>query len=310
MSPAEHSGIAAEPPSTSNFQEIKYEIQGQIAIVSLNRPKIRNPISRKTTEELDNAFKAAAADDAVKVIILRGEGSCFSSGHDLGSPSRKDDKIISNLEARGVRGTYEVWSSLDVEMCLKWRQLPKPIIAAVHGYVIFHATALVSICDLVVAAEGTKFMPTMLQYCSLPYDLGLNIRKAKEIMFTQRFMLAEELEQLGIVNRVVPLDKLMSEATALASLICDRCDPFQLRMMKASANSMQDAAGFTTSLRYNLGYYATRRASGNDEGASNVADWRATKRMAPIAEGEQGESMYWSTTAPLSASSKRGRSKL
>ncbi|KAJ3332935.1 hypothetical protein HDU93_008871 [Gonapodya sp. JEL0774] len=281
-----------------------------IAIVSLNRPHYRNPIGRTCTLELDKAFEVACADDSVKVIILRAEGDSFSSGHDLGTPEEKNDPVVQSLVAQGVRGEYEKWSYLDVDMCLKWRSLRKPLICAVKGvsiplinvYVVYHGFAVMAIADIVIAADNVKLMPSLVEFTSLPHDLQLNVRKCKEIFFTQRFILADEAEELGIVNRVVPTGREDEEALALARVIA-KSDPFQLRMMKLTANQALDAAGYSVSARSGLSHWTAYRASSNDPSSLSVQS--GTKRFAPIKDSEKEDVMYWTRTASRKSSFKR-----
>lgn len=100
------------------------------------RPKFRNAFGRATTLEVDEAFTAAQNDDGVKVIVLNGAGEHFCSGHDLGTPQETNDPLVEQAKNGGFRGDYERWYSLDLEMCLKWRSIRKPVICAAKGYVV------------------------------------------------------------------------------------------------------------------------------------------------------------------------------
>mmetsp|Transcript_60422 Transcript_60422/g.189241 ORF Transcript_60422/g.189241 Transcript_60422/m.189241 type:complete len:219 (+) Transcript_60422:2-658(+) len=203
------------------------------------------------TYEVDRAFDEACDNPDVKVIVLLGAGEHFCSGHDLGSKEHLADLQSRSYESMGFPGPggdYKKWSDTDVEMCLKWRQLPKPVICGVKGFTIYHGCAVMSIADVVVAADDSKIMPSLVEYTSLPWDLALNTRKAKEIMMLQRFILADEAEQLGLINRVVAKANLEREVYAMARGVA-RADPFHLRMMKLAANQAQDSAGMSTHVR-------------------------------------------------------------
>ena len=113
------------------------------------------------------------------------------------------------------------WADLDVEMCLRWRQLSKPLLCGVKGYTIYHGCAVMSVADIIIAADDSRIMPSLVEYTSLPWDLALNTRKAKEILMLQRFVLAAEAEELGLVNRVVSAAALDSELRAMA-LVSER----------------------------------------------------------------------------------------
>merc|ERR1719487_287560 len=130
-------------------------------------------------------------------------------------------------------------------MLLKWRQLSKPLIGGIKGFCIYHGWELASICDMLLCAENAMIMPGLVSMNgSIPYDLSLNARKAKEILMLKRFVLAPEAEELGMVSRVVPTEMLESELVSIARVI-GKADPFHLRMMKLTVNQAQDAAGYS-----------------------------------------------------------------
>lgn len=223
------------------YSQIRYEQVGRVVRLVLNRPAYRNAQSRVLVEELDHAFGRAAADDSAGVIVLAGAGDHFSAGHDLGTPEELADREARPYEA-GLRGRYRRTWDLNVDVCLRWRNLPKPTVAAVQGYCIFAGWILASSCDVIFAADNARFLPTNFQYFSVPWDL--HHRKAKEILFESRFIDAEEARELGFVNRVVPLADLDSEVMEYASRVAEN-DPFQLRMIKLAINQALDGQGFT-----------------------------------------------------------------
>lgn len=283
-----------------------------IAFVSMNRPKYRNAISRVMTFELDAAFKAACEDPRVKVIILRGEGDHFSSGHDLGTKEQNHDLRTSGWGGgfkyqKGPSGTYRMWSENDVEMCLSWRQLAKPVLGGVKGYTIYHGWAVAASCDILLAAEDVKIIPGLVEMNSLPYDLALNSRKAKELLFNRRYVLAEEAEELGMVNRVVKKEDLDEELIKMAKVIA-KADPFHLRMMKLTVNQAQDAAGMSTSMRSALSAFGASTWSDNSQGRTMDPDGQrggGKQTFAPMAHAGTDEAMYYSETAAIRAAPKR-----
>ncbi len=224
----------------SDYQQIIYQKQDAVARVRMNRPRFRNAQSRMLLEELDAAFKEAVADNDIRVIILSGEGDHFSSGHDLGTPEQKEDEARRPYPS-GILGQYQKQWGQFHDMGIRWRDLPKPTIAEVHGYCIFGGWLIASAMDIIVAAEDALFLPSLLQYFSVPWDIG--VRKAKEILFQTRFVTAREAGELGFVNAVVPRDKLKSETQRLAERIAES-DPIFTRLAKLSINQVQDAAGF------------------------------------------------------------------
>ena len=227
------------------YKHIRVEKKDRLGRVILSRPRYRNAQSRLMLEEMDDAFASLDADDDVRVIMISGEGEHFSSGHDLGTPEEKAD-----WEARswphGVRGQHKRSWDLFVDKTLRWRNLEKPTIAQVHGFCIFGGWMIAAAMDLIVASEDAMFLPSLLQYFSIPWDVG--VRKAKEILFQSRFVKAAEAERLGFVNMVVPRDRLEAETTALATKIAES-DRFTLRMLKLAINNAQDEMGFSSAIR-------------------------------------------------------------
>jgi len=224
-----------------DYENILYRVEDGIARLILNRPEVRNAQSRPLLEELDRAFLEAEADPAVRVIVLSGAGETFSAGHDLGSPQQNAD-----TEARpavGLSGRYRRIWDLYIDMGLRWRNLEKPTIAMVQGYCIFGGWMIATAMDLIVAADDAKFLASHFQYFSVPFDVGP--RKAKEILFQERFMPAAEAEAAGLVNLVVPRARLEEETLAIARRIAES-DPFYLRLVKTSINQAQDEMGYST----------------------------------------------------------------
>ena len=227
------------------YKQIEFEKRDRIARVILNRPQYRNAQSRVLLEEMDDAFNDANADDDVRVIILSGKGEHFSAGHDLGSPDERAD-AEKRPYGKGLRAIYERSRRLFLDNTLRWRDLDKPTIAQVHGFCIFGGWMFASAMDLIVASEDAMFLPSLLQYFSIPWDMP--IRKAKEILFQSRFVKAEEAARLGFVNIVVPREKLEEETLALANRIAES-DRMTLRMLKFALNNAQDAMGYRTAIR-------------------------------------------------------------
>ena len=218
----------------AEYKNIRYEMQGKVAVLSLARPQARNAQSRILIEELDDAFDRAAKDVNVHVIVLRGDGDHFSAGHDLGSPEELADKK-ARPEQEGLRGKYNRSWNLYVDASLRWRNLPKPTIAAVQGYCIFGGWMFASACDVVIAADDALFLPTNFQYFAVPWDL--HPRKEKAILFESRLVDANEAEELNFVSWVVPRSRLDEEVMEYAQRIAEN-DPFQLRMIKLAINQV------------------------------------------------------------------------
>ncbi|MEZ5152652.1 enoyl-CoA hydratase [Rhodococcus zopfii] len=225
---------------------IQYEVADKIATITLDRPEAANAQNAGLLDELDAAWMRAAADPDVAVIVLRAEGKHFSAGHDLGTKVPDDLKITLDL-------IYANESRRYLEYSLRWRNIPKPSIAAVQGRCIAGGLLLCWPCDLIIASEDASFSdPVVLmgiggvEYHGHTWELGP--RKAKEILFTGRPVTAHEAEQTGMVNKVVPRDRLDEETRALATKIASM-PPFGLRQAKRAVNQTLDVQGFYAAIQ-------------------------------------------------------------
>jgi enoyl-CoA hydratase len=223
-----------------NYEQILYEMDGPVLRITCNRPKYRNAQSRRLLEELDDAFARASDDLDARVIVLLGAGDHFSGGHDLGTPEEMADRQARPYQD-GIRGRFQRTREIHVEMTLRWRNVPKPTIAAVQGYCIFGGWMIASAMDVIFAADDAMFLGSNFQYFSIPWDM--HPRKAKEILYASRFIDAPEALELGLVNQVIPRQQLLAETMAYANLVAQN-DPFQLRMIKLAVNQHQDTQGF------------------------------------------------------------------
>ncbi|WP_330254946.1 enoyl-CoA hydratase [Nocardia sp. NBC_00565] len=225
---------------------ILYEVADKIATITLNRPEVANAQNGDLLDELDAAWRRAADDDEVSVIVLRGAGKHFSAGHDLRGSGPAPSKVTLDQ-------IYRVESRRYLEYSLRWRNVPKPSIAAVQGRCIAGGLLLCWPCDLIVAAEDALFSdPVVLmgiggvEYHGHTWELGP--RKAKEILFTGRPVTAVEAEQVGMVNKVVPRDQLDDQTRDLAARIA-KMPPFGLRQAKRAVNQTLDIQGFYAAIQ-------------------------------------------------------------
>jgi len=227
------------------YKHIVYEKENKIAWVKLNRPRYLNAQSHLMLDEMNDAFHLAAEDHDVRVIILAGEGEHFSSGHDLGTPEEVADKARQGY-ADGVPGTYSRFEKIFQRYGFHWRDLPKATIAMVHGYCILGGCEIAASMDMIIAADDTKFLPSFVEFFTLPWEIG--VRKAKEVLFRNRFISPQKALELGFINRVVPRDKLKEETLRLANEIAET-DPFMIRMIKLSVNEAEDAMGYRVAIQ-------------------------------------------------------------
>ena len=236
---------------------ITYQKMGHVAKISMNRPEVRNAQTHKMLSELDRAFAEAAQDEEVRVIVLAGAGPDFSAGHDLGSrdglEERKVEARWTNQLPGGVPPRVKFEEDIYLNTALRWRDIPKPTIAQVQGNAIIAGFMLAMACDLIVAAENARFQDHGIrwaapsgEFCHHPWDLGA--RKAKELLFTGDSIDAHEAHRLGLVNIVVPVDKLEEETMKLANRIAVN-DPFILQLAKRTVNEWQDIMGYRQALR-------------------------------------------------------------
>ena len=242
--------------------QVRYEQEGRVARIVLNRPQYRNAQSRILVEQLDEAYARAAADDSVGAILLTGEGDHFSAGHDLGTPEELADRDARPY-AQGMRGRFQRSWDMNIDTTLRWRNIPKPTIAAVQGYCIFAGWIVASASDVIFAADDAMFLPTNFQYFSVPWDL--HPRHAKAILFESRFLGAEEAKELGFVWRVTARASLHDEAMAYAARVAAN-DPFQLRMIKLAINQVQDGQGFTPHINAAHSLYMLSSTGESDPG--------------------------------------------
>lgn len=216
-------------------------VEGGIARVRLNRPEALNAQSPGLIHDLDAALEGAAYDDSVKIIVLSGNGKHFSAGHDVGSSGLRRERAASG--GRGGRlKHYQSSRDLWFEKSLKWRRLPKPTLAMVHGYAIWGGWIIASSMDLIFASDDALFLGTHFQYFSIPWDLGA--RKTMEVLYQNRFVTAEEACTLGLVNRVIPRAELEAQTLAYAREVAEN-DLSTLMKVKNSVLEMQDIQGFT-----------------------------------------------------------------
>ena len=245
--------------STMAFERIRYttEDEGRIARITLARPEKRNAQDYLMLHEIDRAFAAAGQDEAVRVVIICGEGEHFSSGHDLspeqGSTPTSCSNLVASFEGEGVLGHMACEEEFYLGMCWRWRNFPKPTIAQVHGKVIAGGLMLVWPMDLVIASDDTTFSDPVValgmnghEFFVHAWELGH--RKAKEILFRSSALTAAECRDLGMVNHVVPRAALHEFTLGIAREIADR-PVMGTKLAKSAVNQSLDAQGQWTALQ-------------------------------------------------------------
>ncbi len=239
-------------------EDVLYEVDGAIALLTLNRPKYRNAQSWPLLDALDEALDRAARDEAVRVLLVRGAGEHFSSGHDLGTPEQRADWKVRDIPEGGTQ-FYEAFRKYNLDYTLKWRNLPKPTIALVQGYCIFGGWMIAAAMDLVFASPDARFLAGLVEYFSLPWDI--HPRKAKELAFESRFIDAEEARELGFVNRIYPPADLEREALAYARRVAEN-GRRALRISKLAINKAQDIQGYSAAMEAAFADYLVMAQAG------------------------------------------------
>ncbi|MFC4949097.1 enoyl-CoA hydratase [Pseudonocardia sp. GCM10023141] len=223
--------------------------------MTLHRPEFRNAQNSVMTYAIDDAFYRAAADDDVKVVVLNGAGKHFSAGHDLGTPGRDHhvpyDRRAglwwSHVGHEGAESRFAREQEVYLGMCRRWRELPKPTIASVHGACIAGGLMLAWACDLIIASDDAFFSDPVVkmgipgvEYFAHPWVMGP--RFAKEFLFLGERVDARRAYELGMVNRVVPRDELESQTLDIAGRI-GAMPRLGLALAKRAVNQAEDLMG-------------------------------------------------------------------
>ena len=249
------------PVDLNNLQATRYEVvnpgENGIAVVTLNRPDSRNAQNKRMTYELEACFAAASRSSQVKVIVLQADGPHFSSGHDMRDDEshREFDLVfpVGGFGREGQEGQMAWEEEVYFNMCWRWRNLPKPVIAAAQGKTIAGGLMLLWVADIIIAADDAMFTDPVVgmgvngvEYFAHPWELGP--RKAKEMLFTGGWFTAQEAAATGMVNRVVPAASLREETMKMAAIVAQR-PSFALKLAKESVNQTLEAQGQWNSLR-------------------------------------------------------------
>ena len=245
----------------SSLPTVSYRVENPgdagIAVVSLDRADKRNAQNNLMTYELNACYDDAARRNDVKVIVLRAEGPHFSAGHDLRDRTTPDEfpRVFpqSGFTGEGQEAMMAHEEEVYFNMCWRWRNIPKPVIAAAQGKSIAGALMLLWVADIIIAADDATFSDPVVafgvngvEYFGHPWEFGA--RKAKELLFTGDSFTAQEAMQLGMVNRVVPAGELDSAAMEMARRIATK-PGFALKLAKESVNQTLEAQGQYTAMR-------------------------------------------------------------
>jgi enoyl-CoA hydratase len=219
---------------------------GPVRRLTMNRPDSLNALNGELLDALSEAVREAGRDDSVSVVIVAGAGRAFCAGYDL------------NEDAEGGEHDARYWHeelALSTERMLELTECPKPTIAQVQSYCLAGGTDLMLACDLAVVADDAKFGYVDIRFGSgvvsmfLPWVVG--VRRAKELLFTgEDRVSADEALRIGMVNRVVPAERLTEATLDLANEIAKN-EPFVIQTTKRAVNRAWDVAGFRTAMASN-----------------------------------------------------------
>ncbi len=215
------------------YENILVEIKDFIGTIILNRPDNLNVFTTPLAKELNESLKSLDENDDVRVVVIKANGKGFSAGID-----------VNELKNKTPLELYETTTLME-QMNLTLTGMKKPTIASVHGFAVANGFGLVSLCDLAIAAEGTKFGATAINVglsCIGPavaISRVVGRKRMLELLFTGRIILAEEALEWGLINKVVPKEKLEEETNKLAKELASK-SPLALQITKKAFYKMAD----------------------------------------------------------------------
>ncbi|RHW28331.1 enoyl-CoA hydratase [Nocardioides immobilis] len=275
-----------------------------VAVITLNRPRQRNAQHRGLLVELGEAFERAESDDEIRVVVLRGAGSTFSSGHDMGSADDRRERepgpgqhptyrLNGGTMPGAVENTWlQEWHYYFANT-RRWRDLRKVTIASVSGPVYSAGLMLMWACDLIVADETAEFADVVatrmgmagVEYFAHPWEFGA--RRAKELLLTGDSLTADEGYRIGMVSKIFPAERLAEDTLAFARRIAKVPSAASL-MIKEAVNQTQDHQGFYTSLNAAFTLHEL-----------NHAHWAAMSRGASLIQTPELGGTHWTDAEPV-----------
>ncbi len=240
-------------------EPVLYHVDNGIAVVTMSRPKFNNVQNSQMTYALDECFRRAINDDDVKVIVLRSTGKHFSAGHDIGTPGRDVTKSFEHkhlwwdhTNKPGGEFLYVREQEVYLNMCRRWREMPKPTIAMVQGGCIAGGLMLAWVCDLIIASDDAFFQDPVVRM-GIPgveyfaHAFEMHPRIAKEFLFLGERMPAKRGYELGMVNRVVPREQLAEATMEIAARVAQQ-PRMGLALTKQAVNHIEDLQGKRTGM--------------------------------------------------------------
>jgi enoyl-CoA hydratase len=263
-------------------EPVRYEVDGAVAHIIMNRPGFNNAQNSQMTYALDAAFRRAVDDDAIRVIVLRGEGKHFSAGHDIGTPGRdvtaswdRQMLVPDHTNKPAAEFLYTREHEVYIGMCRRWRDVAKPTIAAVQGACVAGGLMLAWVCDIIVATDDAFFQDPVnrmgipgVEYFAHGFELPPRI--AKEFILLGERLSAERAYNFGMVNRLSTREKLLNWLT------------------KQALNHVEDLRGkrTATDAHFHMHHFAHAQ---NDLVSSNSLGGLDAKSMAAANKKQAGD---------------------
>lgn len=230
-----------------SYKNIEYEVDGHIARLRLNRPERLNALSRELMAEVTDALARAEADDEVRVLVLSGNGRCFSAGYEIADDEGWWEEDLTAEEVVADLETYTNWARGI------W-DFPKPTIASVHGYALAGACEVAMLCDITVASKGTKFGEPEIRFSTGPpafiMPWVVPMKAAKELLLTGHLIDAERAQAIGMVNDVVDESERERRTEYYAKTIAT-ISPVAVRLQKEALNRVYELTGLNTAFYIN-----------------------------------------------------------
>ena len=272
---------------------VRYDVageSGEIAVLTMNRPKYNNAQNGAMTYALDSAFKAASFDDNIKVIVLRGAGKHFSAGHDIGTPGRDIDQPQERVSMwwdhtnkPGGEFLYVREQEAYLGMCRRWRDIPKPTIAQVQGACIAGGLMLAWVCDLIIASDDAFFSDPVVrmgipgvEYFAHAFEMPPRI--APEFLFLGERMGAQRAYDGGMVNRIAKREDLEAATLEVAGKLA-KMPRLGLALTKQAVNHIEDLRGKRTGMDAAFAWHHFAHAHNSAVGGDALAGFDA-KAMA------------------------------
>ncbi len=235
-------------------EPVLYTVEGPIAWITMNRPSFHNAQNSQMTYALDAAFRRATDDDAIKVIVLKGNGKHFSAGHDIGTPGRDLHKsferkhvLYDHVNKPGAELLYTREQEVYLGMCRRWRDIPKPTIAMVQGACIAGGLMLAWICDLIIASDDAYFQDPVVrmgipgvEYFAHAYELPPRV--AKEFLLLGERMPVQRAHSFGMVNRITTREALEEDTRAMATKLAG-LPRLGMWLTKQAVNHVEELGG-------------------------------------------------------------------